>query len=151
MPSTVLRRVWRAYSVASKARKSRPRTSSSSHAPTGPVTAWDQLRIAQEQAQSTQTRTQTQSTAGTQRDSSALSYDLSKAASWTDPPLVSKARAKTTKQRSIWESYLVMPAETRLKLSLALFAFGLIGLYGGDYLVPPADKDEQQSSSVSAT
>jgi hypothetical protein len=30
----------------------------------------------------------------------------------------------------------VLPAKTRLYFSLGLFAVGLIGLYGGDYLVP---------------
>ncbi|KAK4050591.1 hypothetical protein OIV83_003317 [Microbotryomycetes sp. JL201] len=146
MVSTTLRRVWRAYSVASKARRSRPRipavNAQQATSPTDSHTAWDRLKAAQEQAQANQTA---KSKVATQQ-----SYDLSRAASWTDPPLVSKARAKTTRQRSIWESYLVMPAETRLKLSLALFAFGLIGLYGGDYLVPPADKQDQPLPSSAA-
>jgi hypothetical protein len=33
-------------------------------------------------------------------------YDLSKQASWSDPPLVARARSKTVKQRNVWESYL---------------------------------------------
>ena len=33
-------------------------------------------------------------------------YDLSKQASWSDPPLVARARSKTVKQRNVLESYL---------------------------------------------
>ncbi|KAK4054955.1 hypothetical protein OIO90_003296 [Microbotryomycetes sp. JL221] len=130
MVSTVLRRAWRAYSVASKGRKHKqvkPNdfiTTNSANA----TTAWDRLRQAQEQAS---------------KPTAKQEYDLSQSTSWADPPLVSAARKKKTSQRSIWESYLVMPAETRLKLSLALFAFGLIGLYGGDYLVPPTETEKQ--------
>ncbi|KDE09852.1 hypothetical protein MVLG_00250 [Microbotryum lychnidis-dioicae p1A1 Lamole] len=58
---------------------------------------------------------------------------------WAEPPLVAQARAKTVKQRNVWESYLVLPPRTRLYISLGVFVFALIGLYGGDYLVPETE------------
>lgn len=37
----------------------------------------------------------------------------------------------------------VLPPETRLKFSLALFAVGLIGLYAGDWFVPETEQERQ--------
>lgn len=37
----------------------------------------------------------------------------------------------------------MLPPETRLKLSLGLFAVGLIGLYAGDWFVPETDQERQ--------
>ncbi|KAK4704315.1 hypothetical protein P7C70_g1895, partial [Phenoliferia sp. Uapishka_3] len=44
-----------------------------------------------------------------------------------EPPLVAAARAKTVKQRNVWESYLVLDPKSRLYFSLGLMAFALIG------------------------
>lgn len=41
-----------------------------------------------------------------QLDESESYYDLAKQASWSDPPLVARARSKTVKERNVWESYL---------------------------------------------
>ena len=49
-----------------------------------------------------------------------------------EPPLVEQARKKSVKQRSIWESYLVLDSRTRLLFSLGLGVVGLVGLYVGD-------------------
>lgn len=54
-----------------------------------------------------------------------------------EPPLVAQARAKSVKQRSLFESYLVLDSRTRLRISLALGAFALIGLYAGDLVTEP--------------
>ncbi|SCV73461.1 BQ2448_7387 [Microbotryum intermedium] len=66
-------------------------------------------------------------------------FDTLKLNKWAEPPLVAQARAKTVKQRNVWESYLVLPPKTRLYISLGVFVFALIGLYGGDYLVPETE------------
>lgn len=58
--------------------------------------------------------------------------------SWRVAPLVQKARSKSVKQRSIWESYLVLDSRTRLLFSLGLGVVGLVGLYLGDLV-----QDEQ--------
>ena len=52
--------------------------------------------------------------------------------------MVQKARSKSVKQRSIWESYLVLDSRTRLLFSLGLGVVGLVGLYLGDLV-----QDEQ--------
>ena len=67
-----------------------------------------------------------------------------------EPPLVEQARKKSVKQRSIWESYLVLDSRTRLLFSLGLGAVGLIGLYVGDMVQEEAVLDEVVSSIGSA-
>ena len=78
-----------------------------------------------------------------------------------EPPLVEAARKKSVKQRNVWESYLgesiwlryqigeahwwrfrlvVLGWKPRLYFSLGLGAFALIGLYGGDVLVPEVEE-----------
>ncbi|CAL1694459.1 unnamed protein product [Somion occarium] len=59
-------------------------------------------------------------------------------------PLSSTA-AKPIRQRSLWESYAVLPAKTRLKISLAITAVALGGIYLSNRLeetipAPPEDK-----------
>ncbi|BGO92434.1 hypothetical protein NBRC10512_000518 [Rhodotorula toruloides] len=55
------------------------------------------------------------------------------------PVAVARAKEKTVKERTIFESYLVIPAATRLKIWLAVGAFAALGLYVGDRLVPEED------------
>ncbi|BGP33105.1 hypothetical protein JCM10296v2_004894 [Rhodotorula toruloides] len=55
------------------------------------------------------------------------------------PVAVARAKEKTVKDRTIFESYLVIPAPTRLKIWLAVGAFAALGLYMGDRLVPEED------------
>ncbi|ORY62704.1 hypothetical protein BCR35DRAFT_308929 [Leucosporidium creatinivorum] len=140
----------RFYSVASKARKGRPAPSASAAARPSPSTTYTAPLSASPSP--LYSHPAAIAAAGTTPGSSTLVQQdkgkgkaspddagwrdsLSKG-SWAEPPLVAKARGKTVKQRNVWESYLVLPAQTRLYLSLGLFAVGLIGLYGGDWLVP---------------
>merc|ERR1719487_959305 len=60
----------------------------------------------------------------------------SRAAPLREPPLVERARKKTVAQRSVWESYLVLPWNVRLALWLGIAAFATVGLYAGDYFYP---------------
>ncbi|BGP25573.1 voltage gated chloride channel domain-containing protein [Rhodotorula toruloides] len=55
------------------------------------------------------------------------------------PEAVARAQEKKIRDRSIFESYLVIPAATRLKIWLAVGAFAAFGLYAGDRLVPAED------------
>ncbi|KAI0828871.1 hypothetical protein BC628DRAFT_1173406 [Trametes gibbosa] len=45
-----------------------------------------------------------------------------------------KFRTKPVQERSIWESYAVLPARTRLYVSLGITAFAAIGIYASDKL-----------------
>lgn len=56
-------------------------------------------------------------------------YDLSRQ-NWMDPPLVAKARAKSTKQRSVWESYLGSLMFPRRASSRPSCSFSLISSPG---------------------
>ncbi|GAA5970163.1 hypothetical protein JCM8115_000762 [Rhodotorula mucilaginosa] len=58
-----------------------------------------------------------------------------------EPPLVERAREKTVGERSVWESYLVLPWNVRLALWLGIAAFATVGLYAGDYFYP-VEEDE---------
>lgn len=40
----------------------------------------------------------------------------------------------------------VLPAKTRLYFSLALGVVGLVGLWGGDWLVPEEERTEEEKS-----
>ncbi|GAA5848810.1 hypothetical protein JCM8547_006351 [Rhodosporidiobolus lusitaniae] len=66
---------------------------------------------------------------------------------YREPPLVEQARKKSVGQRSVFESYLVLPWNTRLIFWLTVGAIGVLGLYGGDYLVPESD-DEKKEGEV---
>ncbi|KAJ8456135.1 hypothetical protein ONZ51_g12260 [Trametes cubensis] len=61
-------------------------------------------------------------------------------------------RTKPVQERTIWESYAVLPARTRLYVSLGITAFAAIGLYVSDqleksYPVPnPAPKEDVDAS-----
>ncbi|GAA5982321.1 hypothetical protein JCM10908_006598 [Rhodotorula pacifica] len=55
---------------------------------------------------------------------------------YREPPLVERARQKTVAQRSVWESYLVLPWNVRLSLWLGIAAFATVGLYAGDHFYP---------------
>ncbi|GAA5820591.1 hypothetical protein JCM3770_007168 [Rhodotorula araucariae] len=61
---------------------------------------------------------------------------------YREPPAVEAARKKSVGERSVWESYLVLPWQTRLYLWLGLGAFALVGLYGGDYLFPETEEEK---------
>ncbi|KAM0747289.1 hypothetical protein T439DRAFT_383425 [Meredithblackwellia eburnea MCA 4105] len=65
-----------------------------------------------------------------------------------EPPLVAAARAKTVKQRNVFESYLVLDPKIRLYFWLGTIVFALVGLYGGDYLVPDATEKEDGESEI---
>ncbi|BGP17379.1 hypothetical protein JCM10213_006869 [Rhodosporidiobolus nylandii] len=68
-----------------------------------------------------------------------------------EPPLVERARQKRVEQRNVFESYLVLPAQTRLYFWLAVGAVGLVGLYGGDWLFPPNEADAVEGEKNAAT
>ncbi|KAH9897764.1 hypothetical protein C8Q73DRAFT_788002 [Cubamyces lactineus] len=57
-------------------------------------------------------------------------------------------RTKPVQERSIWESYAVLPARTRLYISLGITAFAAIGLYVSDQLEKsyPAPKESVNAS-----
>ncbi|TNY24385.1 hypothetical protein DMC30DRAFT_413321 [Rhodotorula diobovata] len=61
---------------------------------------------------------------------------------YREPPAVEAARKKSVAERNVWESYLVLPWQTRLYLWLGLGAFALVGLYGGDYFFPETDEEK---------
>ncbi|POY73148.1 hypothetical protein BMF94_3841 [Rhodotorula taiwanensis] len=67
---------------------------------------------------------------------------------YREPPLVERARQKTVGQRSVWESYLVLPWNVRFGLWLGIGAFATIGLYAGDYLFPPEEGELEQAVQV---
>ncbi|KZT08713.1 uncharacterized protein LAESUDRAFT_811317 [Laetiporus sulphureus 93-53] len=53
-------------------------------------------------------------------------------------------RHKTAQERSVLESWFVLPARTRLYLSVGFAVFAAAGLYASDQLekwYPPVDKD----------
>ncbi|BGP58361.1 hypothetical protein JCM8202_001862 [Rhodotorula sphaerocarpa] len=66
---------------------------------------------------------------------------------YREPPLVERARKKTVGERSVWESYLVLPWNVRLGLWMGIGAFALVGLYGGDYLFPADAEDVAESKA----
>ncbi|KAI0354599.1 hypothetical protein OH77DRAFT_1387358, partial [Trametes cingulata] len=54
-----------------------------------------------------------------------------------------KFRKKPVQERSIWESYAVLPARTRLYVSLGITAFAAVGLFMSDQLekvFPPPEQ-----------
>ncbi|KAI1793103.1 hypothetical protein LXA43DRAFT_282087 [Ganoderma leucocontextum] len=57
-------------------------------------------------------------------------------------------RTKPVGERSIWESWAVLPAKTRLRISLAITAFAAAGIWAADQLEKaiPAPKDAAQTS-----
>ncbi|GAA5871125.1 hypothetical protein JCM1840_007598 [Sporobolomyces johnsonii] len=59
-----------------------------------------------------------------------------------EPPFVEAARKKMVKDRTIFESYLVLPAKTRLYFWLAVGAFATVGLYAGDWLIPESEEEK---------
>ncbi|GAA5907120.1 uncharacterized protein JCM6883_006145 [Sporobolomyces salmoneus] len=63
-----------------------------------------------------------------------------------EPPLVERAKQKSVKQRNVFESYLVLNWKTRLYLWLGIGASALVGLYGGDYLVPETDEGKDSTA-----
>ncbi|KAM5535846.1 hypothetical protein V8D89_010464 [Ganoderma adspersum] len=65
-----------------------------------------------------------------------------------------KFRAKPVGERSIWESWAVLPAKTRLRVSLALTAFAAAGIWASDQLekvIPPPKEVAQASKSPSSS
>ncbi|EJF67266.1 hypothetical protein BD309DRAFT_967677 [Dichomitus squalens] len=54
-----------------------------------------------------------------------------------------KFRTKPVAERSIWESWAVLPAKTRLRISLAITTVAAIGIWASDKLEEaiPAPKD----------
>ncbi|GAA5886545.1 hypothetical protein JCM3774_003453, partial [Rhodotorula dairenensis] len=70
---------------------------------------------------------------------------------YREPPLVERARQKTVGQRSIWESYLVLPWNVRLALWLGIAAFATVGLYAGDYLYPVTESELERALEAEAT
>ncbi|GAA5886342.1 hypothetical protein JCM16303_002505 [Sporobolomyces ruberrimus] len=117
----------RTYSVASKARRTKPALTfpspSSSASPTplkGPLDA---------------SPAAAPSTIG----SSTLAKHVG---GIREPPLVEAARKKSVKQRNVFESYLVLSWRTRLYFWVAIGIVAVAGLYGGDYIVPETDEEK---------
>ncbi|GAA5922959.1 hypothetical protein JCM3775_006200 [Rhodotorula graminis] len=67
---------------------------------------------------------------------------------YREPPAVAAARRKTVGERNVWESYLVLPWQTRLYLWLGLGAFALVGLYGGDYFFPETPEEKAARGEI---
>ncbi|KAI0756360.1 hypothetical protein C8Q80DRAFT_1264427 [Daedaleopsis nitida] len=63
-----------------------------------------------------------------------------------------KFRTKPVQDRSIWESWAVLPAKTRLRVSLAITAFAGLGILLSDKLEktlpPPKDASVPETSSA---
>ncbi|GAA6009679.1 hypothetical protein JCM11491_001056 [Sporobolomyces phaffii] len=59
-----------------------------------------------------------------------------------EPPLVEAARKKSVKQRNVFESYLVLNWRTRLYFWLVIGGVAVAGLYGGDYLLPETEEEK---------
>ncbi|KAI0368854.1 hypothetical protein BV20DRAFT_915211, partial [Pilatotrama ljubarskyi] len=60
-----------------------------------------------------------------------------------------KFRTKPVQERSVWESYAVLPARTRLYISLGITAFAAAGLFVSDQLekvFPPEPTPPKASS-----
>ncbi|EIM83592.1 uncharacterized protein STEHIDRAFT_160170 [Stereum hirsutum FP-91666 SS1] len=54
-------------------------------------------------------------------------------------------------RRTLWQSYAALPAQTRLRLSIGLFAFAAVGLYVSDRLedsIPAANPAPQSKDNA---
>ncbi|GAA5855981.1 hypothetical protein JCM9279_001396 [Rhodotorula babjevae] len=71
-----------------------------------------------------------------------------RAGEYREPPAVAAARSKSVGERSVWESYLVLPWQTRLYLWLGLGGFALVGLYGGDYFFPETAEEKAARGEI---
>ncbi|GAA5999710.1 uncharacterized protein JCM10292_003712 [Rhodotorula paludigena] len=157
----------RAYSVASKARKQHKLPAASSPSsprarpqpPSAPQTsAWAPPASAPAPEQSAAPSIASAAAAPKRPISVATPFAQSrpsnprtaKPETYREPPLVERARRKTVQERSVLESYLVLSWKTRLYLWLGLGAFALVGLYGGDYLLPETEEEKIARGEKSA-
>ncbi|KAI0800619.1 hypothetical protein C8Q74DRAFT_1364326 [Fomes fomentarius] len=62
-----------------------------------------------------------------------------------------KFRTKPVQERTIWESWAVLPAKTRLRVSIAITAFAGFGILVSDQLEKlfPDSKADQKTSKAS--
>ncbi|GAA5939958.1 uncharacterized protein JCM15063_004355 [Sporobolomyces koalae] len=123
----------RAYSAASKARRTRPAitfpSTDATPSTTTPSSASEQLPTARS----------TPTNLGTPGSSTLVRPDSQRV---REPPLVEQARKKSVKQRNVFESYLVLSWKTRLYFWLVIAGVATAGLYGGDYLLPETEEEK---------
>ncbi|GAA5995668.1 hypothetical protein JCM5350_007796 [Sporobolomyces pararoseus] len=125
----------RAYSIASKSRRSKPAfnfesTSSSPSAGT-PLESIPTARSTPSNVPNP--GSSTLAGAAAKRDPVGM----------REPPLVEAARKKSVKQRNVFESYLVLNWKTRLYFWLVIGGVAVAGLYGGDYFVPETEEEKK--------
>ncbi|GAA5966353.1 hypothetical protein JCM21900_005142 [Sporobolomyces salmonicolor] len=150
----------RAYSAAFKARKPKPHSSASASSSAPHYPAQHPALASSESSPASQTalnpavaRGRPAPTRGRPLPPTPGSSTLAAAAARRttppvkdlpkrEPPLVEAAREKTVKDRTLFESYLVLPPRVRLYFWLALGAFATVGLYAGDWLIPESEEEK---------
>ncbi|GAA5952662.1 hypothetical protein JCM3765_002237 [Sporobolomyces pararoseus] len=127
----------RAYSIASKSRRSKPAFNFESTSPS-PPSAGTTL-------ESIPTARSTPSNVHNPGSSTLAAAGAAKRnpVGMREPPLVEAARKKSVKQRNVFESYLVLSWKTRLYFWLVIGGVAVAGLYGGDYFVPETEEEKK--------